>query len=60
VLEGPEGKARPADVRRSSPGQQHMRGELNDLARRLDEKGPVVELVERGFDPRTVSQRLAD
>jgi RNA polymerase sigma-70 factor (ECF subfamily) len=41
------GKARPQTVRQFfALANQHMRWELNDLARRLDERGPVTELVE--------------
>lgn len=40
-------KARPASVREFfSLANQHIRWELNDLARRLDEKTPDVELVD--------------
>ncbi len=40
-------KERPANVRAFfALANQHMRWELNDLARRLDKKGPDVELVE--------------
>ena len=39
-------KARPENVRQFfALANQHMRWELNDLARRLDEKGAAVELV---------------
>jgi RNA polymerase sigma-70 factor (ECF subfamily) len=49
------GKARPETVRQFfALANQHMRWELNDLARRLDEKAPVVELVE-GLAPAPVS-----
>jgi RNA polymerase sigma-70 factor (ECF subfamily) len=41
------GKARPQNVRQFfALANQHMRWELNDLARRLDEKAPDVELLE--------------
>jgi RNA polymerase sigma-70 factor (ECF subfamily) len=41
------GKARPHTVREFfALANQHMRWELNDLARRLDEKPPDLELVE--------------
>jgi RNA polymerase sigma-70 factor (ECF subfamily) len=41
------GKARPQTVREFfGLANQHMRWELNDLARRLDERAPDVELVE--------------
>jgi RNA polymerase sigma-70 factor (ECF subfamily) len=40
-------KARPENVRQFfALANQHMRWELNDLARHLDEKGHAVELVE--------------
>ena len=40
-------KARPNTVREFfALANQHMRWELNDLARRLDEKAPVAELKE--------------
>src|SRR5262245_46996790 len=40
-------KARPENVRQFfALANQHMRWELNDLARRLDERDPPVELVE--------------
>jgi len=43
------GKARPQTVRQFfALANQHMRWELNDVARRLDEKAPDVELIE-GF-----------
>jgi len=41
------GKARPQNVRQFfALANQHMRWELNDVARRLDEKAPDVELLE--------------
>jgi RNA polymerase sigma-70 factor (ECF subfamily) len=41
------GKARPENVRQFfALANQHMRWELNDLARRLDQKAPDVELLE--------------
>jgi len=41
------GKARPQTVRQFfALANQHMRWELNDVARRLDEKAPDVELLE--------------
>jgi RNA polymerase sigma factor (sigma-70 family) len=41
------GKARPRNVREFfALANQHLRWELNDLARRLDEKAPNVELAE--------------
>jgi RNA polymerase sigma-70 factor (ECF subfamily) len=49
------GNARPQTVRQFfALANQHMRWELNDLARRLDERGPAVELVE-GLVPAPVS-----
>ena len=51
-------EARPATVRQFfALAGQHMRWELNDLARRLDEQPAAVELRE-GLVPRPGQQRL--
>ena len=43
-------KTRPQSVRQFfAMANQHIRWELNDLAQRLDEKGPVAEFVEGHF-----------
>src|SRR5262249_8149795 len=54
-------QARPQTVRQFfALANQHMRWELNGLARRLDEKGPAVELVEGvALAPESSESRLS-